>query len=339
MFAWLVTRFSRHSLFSISILGFCFVSFGAVSMLIGYRLAVHQQPSRGIESRSGGYDFINPLLECELAPESGFKVLQPIQNHVSSIVGSYLQLDGVEDVSVYFRDLNNGPWFGIDEQKLFAPASLFKVPLAIAILKEAQSNPELLQQSLFFETRQMDEVASPNFTSSKTLELGHSYTIDELIERMIAYSDNEAMSLLYQYLDPKLLSQVESDLDLGLQTSGDGEKSLSVKAYAGIFRVLYNASYLNREMSDKLLRTLAKSEFTSGIVRPLPPNTVVAHKFGERGIANLNGTFSSQLHDCGIVYNYENPYLLCVMTRGSDFKKQTELIRAVSKSIYEDLSK
>jgi hypothetical protein len=62
-------------------------------------------------------------------------------------------------------------------------------------------------------------------------------------------------------------------------------------------------------------------------------NIPVAHKFGERtGFAG--GV--KQLHDCGIVYYPKNPYLLCIMTRGTDFTKLESTIAAVSKMVYQE---
>jgi hypothetical protein len=60
---------------------------------------------------------------------------------------------------------------------------------------------------------------------------------------------------------------------------------------------------------------------------------IVAHKFGERIMGD-----SFQLHDCGIVYYPDNPYLLCVMTKGHDFYKQQTAIQIISKFIYNKIS-
>ena len=117
-----------------------------------------------------------------------------------------------------------------------------------------------------------------------------------------------------------------------------GEKALenfmSVYEYSRFFRILYNSSYLNNENSNKALEILSRVDFKSGLVAGTPANITVAHKFGERE----NGD-EKQLHDCGIVYHPENPYLICIMTRGKDFDKLSEVIAELSKITYEEVSK
>ncbi|MDO8560151.1 MAG: serine hydrolase [bacterium] len=57
---------------------------------------------------------------------------------------------------------------------------------------------------------------------------------------------------------------------------------MSVKDYASFFRILYNASYLNREQSERALGLMTKTRFRDGIIAGVPAGRPVAHKFGER---------------------------------------------------------
>lgn len=45
------------------------------------------------------------------------------------------------NLSVYFRNLTNGNWFGIEEKELFSPASLMKLPLLLAYYKLEEQQP------------------------------------------------------------------------------------------------------------------------------------------------------------------------------------------------------
>ena len=70
----------------------------------------------------------------------------------------------------------------------------------------------------------------------------------------------------------------------------------------------------------------------------LPKDVTIAHKFGEH-VSGSNGVISSvELHDCGIVYAPKKPYLLCVMTRGSDFDKLSGIIKSISNMVYEGVT-
>ena len=167
-----------------------------------------------------------------------------------------------------------------------------------------------------------------------TLEKGKKYTVEEVIRRTLIYSDNTAMAMLINNLDLSIQNKVYKDLGITIPGEEGLDDYLSVAEYASFFRVLYNASYLSRESSQKLLSLLTEVDFEGGLRGGVPQGVTVANKFGERG---FNGTPQLQLHDCGIVYFTDRPYLLCVMTRGEDFAELAEVIRTVSKTVFDQV--
>jgi beta-lactamase class A len=287
------------------------------------------------EVREGGYKFISPLLECEGGNEFGIRALQPTAEELNKRIKYYEEQDIVSHVSIYFRDLNNGPWFGINERDLFEPASLFKVPLLIAFLKESERDPTLLSRQVEFQPD--PDVATQNMKPSENLEVGKLYSIAELLEALIINSDNQALLMLSENIDESVLEKVERDLGL-FPGESDG-LTVSVKNYASIFRVLYNSSYLSRANSEKALELLSRTNFTQGLPSALPEDIVVSHKFGERTILNGEYIVEKQLHDCGIIYYPQHPYLLCVMTRGSDYQRLTRVVKDMSKVVYDSVVK
>jgi len=125
--------------------------------------------------------------------------------------------------------------------------------------------------------------------------------------------------------------------EIGISTNGvDLSKDfISVKGYSAFFRFLYNATYLNKEMSEKALEILSTTNFNTGLPAKLPKGILVSHKFGERGYV---GTNLKQLHDCGIIYLAGNPYLLCVMTKGDSFEELANVIADISEMVYKAVS-
>src|SRR5690606_15209166 len=96
----------------------------------------------------------------------------------------------VISVSVYFRDLQQGPTFGINEKDNFAPASLLKVPLLLAYLSLKENNSDLFNQKLSYEGSL--ETFAQTASSSSPLLPNKEYSIGDLVERMIVNSDNGA---------------------------------------------------------------------------------------------------------------------------------------------------
>ena len=294
--------------------------------------------SGSFEIREKGYHFISPLLECEMGPSTvGQHSLQMIDGVIEKLVNDQINGTTVKHISVYFRDLNNGPWFGIHEDAAYSPASLLKVVIMIACLKQAEKAPGFLAERILFPAGAEDENRHESIRSSKQLAPGRSYTVDELIAMMIEHSDNNAMRMLLGRLDQRDLGRTYADLGLPTpETTGKLEDFMSVRSYASTFRVLFNASYLSRDLSERALGYLSRSEFTQGLVAGVPPGTVVAHKFGERGLGKNREI--KQLHDCGIVYHPSHPYLLCVMSRGDSFDRLDDVIRDISRLVYTEVS-
>ncbi len=310
---------------------------GGVFVYLFFYTDVPDVGVRVIEQRENMsvFRYINPLIECSLNEGEGFSQLNLTQNDLRDfIVG--LETNAVKDVSVYVRDLNNGPWFGVGEDLEYAPASLTKVPVMMAVYKRAESDPDILKKIIH--TPSSLEPTLEQKIASQKIQPNYDYTIEELVRRSIIYSDNLAVTFAMQGIEQDDLAKVFQSINVPFEVSNN-DLMLSVREYAAFFRVLYNASFLSREHSELALALLTESEFQNGIVAGVPKGIAVAHKFGERNLASVGQDTIHQIHDCGIVYYPEQPYLMCVMTRGYSLSKQEEAIAEVSRFVYERVRK
>ena len=287
--------------------------------------------------RAGSYEsgkLTNPLLECLEQPEEitiGDRV--NIERKVTEYAEQMIAAGKLTNVSVYFRDLNNGPWFGINERDTFTPGSLLKLPLAISLYKNDQRTPGLLDTPIEYLGRGEGGALENDFGSSVPLPPG-TYTIHELLEKTVKESNNDAAQVLAEFLSIDRVQEIYSDLGILVPQQGK-DYSIDVKTFGAFFRILFNASYIGEPASNELLSYLTESSFDSGLERGVPSTVRVAHKFGTRsyGANNLK-----QLHDCGIVYAEKTPYILCVMTQGKSFDDLTTCIADISKIVYEGVS-
>lgn len=286
--------------------------------------------------RQKGFRYTSPLLDVEL-PE-GVSIRNepiPFKYKIKSYV-EYLEKSGrVKHVSVYFRDLNDGPWFGIDEKREYAAASMMKVPVMIAWLKRAENDPEVLQHKFVYDGSR--DMSSAQLTRpGETLARGIGYSVEELLHYMLNYSDNNATTILFENLRPEEIAAVLDSMDVTNNPHDDGNQ-ISLHGYSGFFRILYNAAYLNREMSERALQLLTLQDFPQGIAAGVPANVPVAAKFGEH--TGGPGGEDKQLHEFGIVYHPAGPYILGIMTQGDDFAVQAEILRNVSAMVYAEAGK
>jgi beta-lactamase class A len=280
----------------------------------------------------GTRGLINPLLDLDQSVE--FTELKPFRGRLQKLVENrILSGTGVSHISIYFRDLGNGPWFGVKEKEEFAPASLLKVPIAMAFLKQAEDDPELLKRELVLYD-DLSPGGDQKLAPDQRVQPGKPYTVEELLRLMIVFSDNRAHDLLLDFMDRRRFRHVFEDLGLASVNLQAKEINISVKNYATFFRILYNASYLNRTMSARLLELLTQSAYKEGLAAGVPSGIRIAHKFGER---LYDEHPEKQLHDCGIVYHPETPYLLCVMTRGRSSSESAAAIRDVSALVYREV--
>jgi beta-lactamase class A len=322
------------------------IVFLVAGVLIGFflrdMLAKHE--ARGplhSEFREGGFRYVNPLLDCESSSDADENLeLRPLEHRIRQVINDQRKRGWLSDESVYFRTLNSGKWLSVNPTVLYYPASLMKVPVMIAILKQAELNPRVLGAKIRFTGATALSDRLPYFPPSKKLEAGKSYTVEELLNRMIVYSDNDALFLLGEHVGKPLISRTFRELRLPdpfAESHGEQDYSMTVEQYVMSLRILYNASYLSKEMSERALELLTKVEFRQGMVEGVPPDVPVAHKFGERVWEDTSQ--GKELHDCGIIYYPARPYLLCIMTRGDSFEYLDDGIKETARIVYEEIDR
>jgi beta-lactamase class A len=287
-----------------------------------------------IREHDNKYAFIAPLLTSADAGDQSSQY-QSLKDKINSYINKNISKNDI--VSVYFRDLNKGQWIGINEDIAYAPASLLKVVIMIAYFKKADNDPSMLNRYFKYESNIKSLIDNVEFETPSQLKIGESYSVNNLISRMIIDSDNGAKSLLLANIDDSFMNKVYSDLKL---QGPDGKDiyTISVKSYSLFFRILYNSSYLSRELSDKALNLLSQTDFKDGLKSGVPNGTMVANKFGEHVIGSNSIISAVELHDCGIIYLPNNPYFLCVATHTSSFDKNKEIIKSLSSIVYADVN-
>lgn len=281
--------------------------------------------------KSEKYRMTSPLLDVEL-PEGETINRQPIsfKYKVGNLVRNMMESGRVRNISLYFRDLHDGPWFGINAERKFNAASMMKVPVMIAWLKRAEKNPDELRRTFVYDGKE-DLSSLQRIRPKQSVIKGKLYTVEELLHFMLNYSDNNATAVLFNNLTGAELDAVLDGMDIDNEPKDDGN-FISVYSYSGFFRILYNASFLNRDMSEKALKLLSLQDFPQGILAGVPQGTLVASKFGEIGMGEF-----TQLHELGIVYHPKGAYIIGIMTDGKDVNVQADVIREISAAIYAEV--
>lgn len=303
---------------------------GLLGQLVGP--IVSTTSTNSVEKRDAisKYKFISPLLECDsLTPASG-KELTRLDASLKQIASSEKRAGHVSDIAVYFRDLDNGSWLGVNEQEPFYPASLLKLPLLMSYYKASESDPTVLTKKIKFER---DAVQLPQeVPPDQELVAGQYYTVDEVLNNMIIYSDNDAAFELFKVMPASQMNDTYADLGIRIPDNPK-DAVIDARTYSSFLRVLFNSSYLTNILSEKALDLLSQTRFDKGIRAGVDPNVIIAHKFGE----HEDDSGAAELHDCGIVYEPGRPYMLCVMSKGSDIKVLESTVKSISKIVYDEM--
>ena len=279
---------------------------------------------------SNAYKFINPLIAVENEQVSDFFVNQALQNKLASIIEDHRRSLDIQQAAVYFRDVDPGRWVGINEDVQFSPGKLLKMPLMMAYFKAAETDPKILEKKLVHHT----DPADTSVGNQVDLVDGQSYSVLELIKDMIIDDDDGSANLLYDNIDHQALDEVFSDLGINFKEDKKTDDYITVKQYSLFFRVLYNATYLNRDYSEQALDILSQTPNTDGIAIGLPNDLVVANKYRTRDF----GKGLVESHDCGIIYYPGHPYLLCAMGIGKSEESINKVFKDVSQVVYKDMT-
>ena len=296
------------------------------SKFLGFFSQIHS-----IRNAEQGYRYTAPFLGTDSPPATDIGVFTGLRSQIVDTAIAAEQKHELTDYGVYFQSLTSTFWFGINEDENFLPASLYKVPLALIVYKEIEDGVLSAQTRLMY-TEAIDK-ENPAGATQTSLTVGASYTVQELLARMLVESDNGAKNLLGTTLNNSYVTTFWTLMNLG---SPHPDEEIAARDYSFFFRVLYNSTYLNADDSETILGMMASSTYANALVSGVPSGVKVSHKWGlsNNPAAGAATQGEIELHDCGIVYAPSDPYILCIMTKGYDQQALNAFIAQVSKIVY-----
>lgn len=267
---------------------------------------------------------ISPLLNpmrMFVADKDVIVNLQPLRKYLTD------KYEAGPGVSVYFEFLNTGTNISTSKDAEFFPASLLKVPIIMSAVKNIEEGRWKWDTELTLVESDKDA----HFGNIYKQPTGTKFTVEYLIEKMIKDSDNTAYYITLRNLEKDAPKQSVWN-HLGLQDFFTNDGKVSAKRYAVVLRSLYNAAYLSKEDSSKILTLLTKTPFNEYLEQGLLKGTKFAHKIGEI-------PSEAVYMDSGIAYLPNRPYLLVVMTQGKEKKEAERIMKDISLKTYEYVAK
>lgn len=254
--------------------------------------------------------------------------LQPIRDKVNQMSKDF----GEDKVSIYLEFLNTGANISVNKENYIWPASLTKLPVAMATMKKVEDGEWQLSNELVLMSGDAN-IDSGNIDSMLAKNpVGTRFTIEHLLKELLTNSDNTAYNILVRNLHIDELNQVKNEL--GIDVLFDDSGRMSAKEYSRIFRALYTSSFLKRVNSEMIMSWLDESQFNDFLAKNIDPSIPFPHKYGENLLLNVYA-------DSGIVYLEDRPYMITVMVQGSSEQDiieaqndATNFMQSISQEVY-----
>ena len=283
------------------------------------------QSCLGYVKRLEGFKYIRPFVYARKGCESEF--MQPLKQTITSVIENGRKNGSLISASVFIKVFGHGEWICINDSENYKPDALMSIPIMITYLRGEELHSGILNKVI-------KANISNNDNKVNSIQNGKNYTIKELLNYMIAYSDINATKLLYKNLDTVLFKRVFADFDLEVPNFPLDNYTIEIKDFTIFLEALYNAGYITIENSEFAAELLSKCDYNKGLVAGIPDSAIIAHKSGV-----INDNKIQELHDYGIIISGNKKYEIAVMTKGNDQTKLSEFIKNVSQIAFQKINK
>ena len=278
-------------------------------------------------------------------PVSSFSQIDSLQNKIEHIVQK-----AAGHIGVAVINLKNHDTVTVNGNDKFPMQSVFKFPLAVAVLNEVDKGKLSLDQKIHINKADL----LPNTWSplrEKYPNGNVDVTIDELLTSTVAWSDNNGCDILFRLLGgPKMVDHYIHSLGIDGMAIVATEEEMhadwniqyrnycSPYAMAKFLTKFYQDSVLSQKNRDYLWHVMMNT--TTGTKRlkgKLPEGTIVGHKTGSSG-ENESG-IAAATNDVGIVIlPNKTPVAIVVFVSNSNAKENVrdEVIADIAKAVWDE---
>ncbi len=292
-------------------------------MLLIVALVIGVGPAQLSEFATGVFFRRPAVVELPPPPPSHSAVdlqaqLQPVANSLSR---GRLALSAI--------DLQSGATASVDPSHVYPAASLFKLPVLMAVL--AQEDAGELDPNRLLEIEPDDWTDGSGVLQAR---VGDRLSVHELTNLMIQDSDNIAALVLLDVVGASGANAMAEQLGMPAthvvdhRGGEEGDHTTSAEDMAHLLYQLATGTAVNQHVSEQALSLLEAKQSVTWLGSDLPFWVKVAHKWGDLPNAR---------HDAGIVFTPRGNYVLAVLTEDASADEAAALIARASKVTYEYL--
>ena len=213
--------------------------------------------------------------------------------------------------AVQILDLSTNLSVGYNAGASMPAASTIKVPVMVEVFRQLEAGKFDLQRRVELLPRDKD-YGSGDLCDEPA---GSTYSVSELLAKMIDISDNTATNMLIRLVGLHNINRTMYRLGLerthltqDVRTSNYAVREALRSSPADMVRLLSlmaRRQLVDEWSSSQMISILEDDQINTLLPEPLPDDVPIAHK---------TGSFFDTLNDVGIVYADEAPYVIAVMT-------------------------
>lgn len=231
--------------------------------------------------------------------------MKEIKRYLDSRMGEY---------SFYFEDLDCGYIYAHNENVKMTSAGCIKLPIAMALLKEVENNTINLDVKV--KITEEDMVHGNGIIH----EFGErEYSISELMVAMLIQSDNTATNKIIDIIGMERINTLIGEMTLentalnrkSMQesmTNKDMDNTSSSFDLSKCWKILYGASFLNKENSSLIIDILKRQQLKNKIAFYMPDSV-------KQNIASKSGDLDTVENDTALMMVPKGNFVFTVMSK------------------------
>ena len=234
--------------------------------------------------------------------------------------------------AVEVLDLSTNYSVGYNAGASMPAASTIKVPVMVEVFRQLEAGRFDLQRRVELLGRDKD-YGSGDLCDDP---VGQTFTVEELLSKMIDISDNTATNMLIRLVGLRSINRTMNDLGLehtrltqDVRTSSWSVREAlrsSPSDMVHLLSMMARRKLVDQWSSNEMISILEDDQINTLLPEPLPDDVPIAHK---------TGSFFDTLNDVGIVYANETPYVIAVMTTHlPSLEMGRSFIRSLSKMTF-----
>jgi beta-lactamase class A len=258
------------------------------------------------------------------------------QSNEISVYLTNLPLD--YKVLIEVKSLDGKTIFNQNENQKVASASTIKVPIMMTVMELVKQKKWSLEDK--YSLKNEDKLEGSQLSN---MPAGTEYTIRQLVEYMIIYSDNSATNILIKQIGRENINTqirkwglTETTLNrimLDFEAAKSGRENFITCHEANkMLEMIYKNQVANNKLCKEMISILKRNDDRETLPNQIPKNIEIAHK---------TGTLDWIRGDIGIVFS-KKPHFISIFVKKEngqniELKNAEKIISDISKICFDNL--